>query len=66
MRRFYWLVIFFMIVPCVQAETIRLKTGQVIKATILERRDDAIKVDLQGVKLTYYLDTVESIENDDF
>ncbi|MCB9771097.1 MAG: trypsin-like peptidase domain-containing protein [Candidatus Omnitrophica bacterium] len=46
------------------AETITLKSGNVITAKILERADDYVKVDFNDVILTYYKDEILSIESD--
>ncbi len=47
------------------AETIYLKTGKKIRAQILERSDKQIKVDISGVKITYYMDEIDHIEDAD-
>ncbi len=44
------------------AETITFKSGRVIEADIIEQIDDYIRVDFNGVILTYYLDEIESID----
>ncbi len=43
------------------AETIKLKSGSIITAQIIEQTTDYIKLDLDGVVLTYYKDEIESI-----
>jgi len=43
------------------AETIVLKTGKTIQAKILERNDDKIKVEVNGIPITYYADQIQSI-----
>lgn len=53
-------ILAFLISSTAQAETIRLKSGEVIEGTIVERRADAIKVDTGiGIAVTYYLDEIE-------
>ena len=47
------------------AETVVLKSGKIIEGKILENTDDYIKIDYFGVPLTYYLDDVESIKEDE-
>jgi len=59
------LVAFFCIHSVVFAETIYLKTGKKIRAQILERSDKQIKVDISGVKITYYMDEIDHIEDAD-
>ncbi len=44
------------------AETIILKSGQQIEGKILEKTDKYIKIDFQGVPITYYLDEITSID----
>ena len=44
------------------AETIVLKSGEAIEGKIIERTDGYIRIDFEGVPLTYFLDDVESIE----
>jgi hypothetical protein len=44
------------------AETVILKTGQKVEGKITEKTDKYIKVDLEGVNLTYFLDEVASID----
>lgn len=43
------------------AETIVLKSGQVVEGKVVERTDKYIKIDFQGVELTYFMDDIESI-----
>lgn len=56
--------VLFIFIGHAQAETIHLKSGQTITARIVERADDHIRVDLHGVKLTYYWDAIERIEGE--
>jgi len=44
------------------AETIRLKSGKVITGKIVERNDKSVKVEIEGVPITYYSDAIESID----
>ena len=45
----------------IYAEIIVLKSGKKIEGKIIEKTDEAIKIDFQGVPLTYYLNDIESI-----
>ena len=45
-----------------QADIIYLKSGDNFEGKILEKTDKYIKIDFQGVVLTYYLDEIERIE----
>jgi len=42
-------------------ETIVLKSGRTVEGKILEKTDKYIKVDIEGIPITYYLDDIESI-----
>jgi tetratricopeptide (TPR) repeat protein len=55
-------LIFLFISSSIFAETIILKSGKTIEGKILEKTDKYIKIDLQGVPLTYFLDEIESID----
>lgn len=44
------------------AETIVLKSGKAIEGKIIERTDEYVRIDFEGVPLTYFLEDVESIE----
>ncbi|MDD4954622.1 MAG: tetratricopeptide repeat protein [Candidatus Omnitrophica bacterium] len=46
----------------VYAETIVFKTGKTVEGKIVERNDKAIKVDIIGIPVTYYLNDIESID----
>jgi hypothetical protein len=43
------------------SETLILKSGQKIEGKILEKTEEYIKIDFQGVTLTYFLDEIENI-----
>ena len=44
------------------AETIVLKSGKTIEGKLIEKTDEYIKIDFQGVPLTYFFDEIESID----
>ena len=44
------------------AETIILKSGKTVEGKIIEKTDKYIKIDFQGMPLTYYSDEIESID----
>lgn len=60
---FFILAGFFLLKPVypVFSETICLKSGRKIEAAIIEKTDDAIKVDIDGDVITYFLDEIENI-----
>ena len=43
-------------------ETIQFKDGRTVEANIIERANDYIKVDFEGVPLTYYLENIGRID----
>ncbi|MBN2831082.1 MAG: hypothetical protein JXL82_02220 [Candidatus Omnitrophica bacterium] len=49
---------------CVFADTVTLKSGQKVEGKIIERADKYVKVDFQGVILTYYQDEIANIQAD--
>jgi V8-like Glu-specific endopeptidase len=42
-------------------ETIKLKNGKTIEAKIIEKTDTAVKLDINGASVAYFLDEIESI-----
>jgi len=44
------------------AETIVLKSGQTIEGKIIEKTDKYIKIDFEGVPLTYFMDEIDKVE----
>ncbi len=55
-------LIFSFISPSIFAETIVLKSGKTVEGKILEKTAKYIKVDINGISITYYLDEVASID----
>lgn len=45
------------------ADIITLKSGKVLEATIVERAQDSIVVDIQGVRIRYYTDQIQNIQD---
>ncbi len=44
------------------AETILLKSGKTVEGKLIEKTNNYIKIDFQGVSLTYYFDEIDSID----
>ncbi len=44
------------------AETIVLKSGKTIEGKIVEKTDKSVKVDVEGIPITYYLEDIISID----
>lgn len=47
------------------AETIVLKSGEIVEGKLIEKTDKYIKIDFQGVPLTYFLDEIQSVDKVD-
>jgi len=52
----------FLAAPAGWTEVLLLKSGKKVEAKIVERTDTCVKVDLEGVPLTYFSDEIESID----
>lgn len=60
MKKIFWIFLLIcFITPSALAETIRLKNGGKIEGRIIERSDEYIKIDFQGIVLTYWLDEID-------
>ena len=46
------------------ADTVILRSGQKISGDIVERNTDAVRVQFEGVTLTYYMDELQSINGE--
>ncbi len=59
------LILFFLIafIPCIAfAETIVLKSGRIVEGDVVQKTDKYIKIGLDGLKITYYMDEIKSID----
>lgn len=45
------------------ADTVYLKSGRVVEGNIIERSDRQIKIDVNGMTLTYYMDEVDRVDS---
>jgi hypothetical protein len=54
MKTFIPILLIFFIAPLCFAETIVLKSGKTIEGKLIEKTDEHIKIDFQGVPLTYF------------
>ena len=58
----------FMIAGCLiysgetYAEAIKLKSGKTIKGPVIERTEEYIRIEVQGVPIKFYLDEIKSID----
>lgn len=64
-KKLLGIILMFMAACCstaVFAETVILKSGKIVDGKITEQTDKYIKVDFEGMSLTYYSDEIESID----
>jgi len=52
-------------ISLISAETIVLKSGKSVEGKIIERAGNYVKVDIEGVPITYYLDEIKSVNGKD-
>jgi len=57
-----FLVVFLLLPTWVFASEIILKSGQKIEGKIIEQTDKYVKIDFDGMHMTYYMDEIESID----
>jgi len=55
------LVLFFLSVTNVFADTILFKSGKTIEGNIIEQTGEAVKLEVEGIPLTYYVSDIDSI-----
>jgi hypothetical protein len=65
MRKFLLVLAVSVWAVTAQAATVHLNSGSVVSGKILESSTDSIKVDVEGVTVTYYKDEVTSIGGDE-
>lgn len=67
-RKYFWIIFWFFVsisyfVPLVCiADTIRLKSGRIVKGKITAKTDKYTKIDFHGVELTFYLEEIDEIK----
>jgi len=59
---FFILVMSLFLPAIIFAETILLKTGESVEGKLLEKNDKFVKIDFQGVELTYFINEIDSID----
>ncbi|MDD4955165.1 MAG: hypothetical protein PHP17_03905 [Candidatus Omnitrophica bacterium] len=62
MKKIFLILIMVLAAQLSFAETIKLKSGKSVTGKIVEKNDKSVKVDIEGVPVTYYLDAIESID----
>lgn len=64
-RLLLFLCIYFLAAgPSFAKSTLHLKSGEKIEGDIVERTDDYVKINLEGVELTYWSDQIDKLELD--
>lgn len=64
-KKLLLLTVFFLIfVSLASADTLTLKSGETVEGTIIEQTADAVKIDVYGVQVTYFLDEVDQINGE--
>src|SRR3989339_1537982 len=64
MKRFICLLIIMLcFISVAFASIVVLETGQTIDGEITERNDDHIKINYEGIEVTFYLDEISTIDN---
>ncbi len=54
----------FLVVGVVLAEKVTLKSGKIIEGKIIERADDYLRIDNDGIEVMYLKDEIEKIDPD--
>ncbi len=59
-----YIILFLLIMnlPLVFAETIVLKSGKQIEGKIIEKTDQYLKIEIEGIPVTYWLDEIERVD----
>ena len=65
MRRILIFTFLFLFYYCsAEAETVSLKSGKSVVGKIVEKTEKYLKIDMEGIPITYYSDEIESIAGD--
>ena len=62
MKILFGLCLMLLTSSLVFAETIHLKNGNSVSGKILEKNAQSVKVDTNGVSMTYYADEIKDID----
>ena len=68
MKKLCCLLLAFVFLAGIQvlfADTVTLKSGQVIEGKIVERTADVVKVDFMGVEMAYFMDDIAEINSEE-
>jgi hypothetical protein len=61
MRKYFWLAIFLSISVACFADTILLKSGAKIDAPVIERTENYIRANIEGMPVTYYTEEIQKV-----
>ena len=60
MKKF--LIVYFLFASSfVQADTIQLKSGEIVEGEIISQNEDEVKINFSGTQVTYFMEDVEEI-----
>lgn len=62
MRKIFFILLAVCFATSVQAATVHLKNGATVTGDIMERGADSIRVNVDGIKVTYYNDEINGID----
>ncbi len=62
MKKYLWLFSIFIFSTACCADVLILKSGDSVEGAIVDRNDDAIKINVGGVDVKYYMDEIERVE----
>ncbi|MBF0485842.1 MAG: DUF2059 domain-containing protein [Candidatus Omnitrophica bacterium] len=65
MKKFVFLLAFFLISGQAWSATVFLKNGSSVAGKVVERTKDAVKLDVSGVSITYYNDEIDHVDGAD-
>lgn len=61
-KRIFSILLLSLVALSAHPESIRLKSGKAVEGKIIERKGGSIRIDFQGIPLTYYLEDIETID----
>lgn len=64
MKRTLLIVFVLLLTTNVFADKLILKNGKTAEGKIVEQAEDAIKIDIEGVEVTFFMEDIESIEKE--
>lgn len=63
-RMLFLLCLFIVVAIAGFCDTITLKSGKQIEGTIKEKTNDAVRLDIEGITITYYISDIDSINGE--